>query len=119
MERRRLRGTSRELEARARELRRAQTPAEERLWNYLRGWNLPKFRRQHAVERFILDFYCASAKLCVEVDGGIHDGQQERDAARTEFLNARGIHVIRFRNEEVMDDPRSVLRRIEAVLKTR
>ncbi|HLL83788.1 MAG TPA: DUF559 domain-containing protein [Longimicrobium sp.] len=119
MERRRLRGTTPELEARARELRRAQTPAEKRLWNYLRGWNLPKFRRQHAVERFVLDFYCASAKLCVEVDGGIHDEQQERDAARTEFLNARGIHIIRFRNEEVMDDPRAVLRRIEAVLKTR
>jgi very-short-patch-repair endonuclease len=119
MERKRVRGTTPELEARARELRHAPTKAEKRLWNYLRGWNLAKFRRQHAVDRFILDFYCASAKLCVEVDGDIHDEQQERDAARTEFLNARGIHVIRFRNEEVIDDPRSVLRRIEAVLKTR
>ncbi|HEX8213720.1 MAG TPA: DUF559 domain-containing protein [Longimicrobium sp.] len=119
MERKRVRGTTPELEARARELRRAPTKAEKRLWNYLRGWNLAKFRRQHAVDRFILDFYCASAKLCVEVDGDIHHEQQERDAVRTEFLNARGIHVVRFRNEEVIDDPRSVLRRIEAVLKTR
>ncbi len=87
----RLRGTSRELDARARELRHAPTRAEDLLWNTLCGWGLAKFRRQHPVHRFILDFYCASAKLCIEVDGGIHDEQQERDAARTEYLNARGI----------------------------
>ena len=119
MERKRVRGTTRELDARARELRHAPTRAEDLLWNYLRGWKLAKFRRQHPVDRFILDFYCASAKLCVEMDGGVHDAQQERDAIRTEFLNARGIRVIRFRNEEMLEDPRSVLRRIEAALSQR
>ncbi|HEX8359612.1 MAG TPA: DUF559 domain-containing protein [Longimicrobium sp.] len=64
-------------------------------------------------------FYCPAAKLCVEVDGDIHDEQAERDAARTEILNAHGIRVIRFRNEEVIGDTRSVLRRIEAALKER
>jgi very-short-patch-repair endonuclease len=119
MEGRRVRGTSRELEARARVLRHSPTRAEDFLWNGLRGWKLAKFRRQHPVDRFILDFYCASAKLCIEVDGGIHDEQQERDAARTEYLSARGIRVIRFTNDEVLGDMRSVLRRIEAALKHR
>ena len=119
MDGRRVRGASRELEARARVLRHLPTRAEDTLWNTLRGWDLAKFRRQHPVDRFILDFYCASAKLCIEVDGGIHEEQQERDAARTEYLGARGIRVIRFTNDEVLDDTRSVMRRIEAVLKTR
>ncbi|HEX8359615.1 MAG TPA: DUF559 domain-containing protein [Longimicrobium sp.] len=119
MERRRVRGASPEIGARARELRHAPTRAEDFLWNGLRGWKLAKFRRQHPFERFILDFYCPAAKLCVEVDGDIHDEQVERDAARTEILNAHGIRVIRFRNEEVIADTRSVLRRIEAALKER
>ena len=117
--RRRVRGASAEIGTRARELRYAPTRAEDRLWNALRGWNLAKFRRQHPFERFILDFYCPAAKLCVEVDGDIHDEQVERDAARTELLNAHGIRVIRFRNDEVLGDTRSVLRRIETALKAR
>ncbi len=53
------------------------------------------------------------------MDGGIHDEQRERDAARTEYLAARGIRVIRFTNDEVLQDPRTVVRRIEAALQTR
>jgi very-short-patch-repair endonuclease len=94
------------------------TPAERQLWIGLRGWGLGPFRRQHAIERFVLDFYCPSARLCVEVDGGVHDeaGQQERDRARSEALMALGIRVLRVRNEEVLGDPRAVLRRIQAEL---
>jgi very-short-patch-repair endonuclease len=113
-----MRGSSPELQARARELRRAPTPAERKLWNRLRGWGIGKFRRQHPLDRFILDFYCPAARLCVEVDGGIHDDpdQLARDRARTETLAAMGIRVIRFRNEEVLHDPGAVLRKIEEAL---
>ena len=65
-----MRKSSRELRGRARELRREGTAAEERLWNGLRGWRFAKFRRQHPLGRFILDFYCPAARLCIEVDGG-------------------------------------------------
>jgi very-short-patch-repair endonuclease len=116
VQRKRIRGTTQELDARARELRRAPTEAEAVLWNALRGWELAKFRRQHAVDRFILDFYCPAKKLCVEVDGAIHDEQQERDELRTAFLEARGIRVIRFCNEEVLAQTRTVLFRIQAAL---
>ena len=94
------------------------TPAERELWNGLRGWKLGKWRRQHPVGRFILDFYCAASKLCVEVDGGVHDEQQDRDEARTAQLASLGIRVIRFRNEEVLNEPRTVLLRIEHALRT-
>ncbi|HET8654865.1 MAG TPA: endonuclease domain-containing protein [Longimicrobiaceae bacterium] len=115
---RRMRGVSKELGSRARALRREMTPAERQLWTGLRGWGLGPFRRQHALERFVLDFYCPSARLCVEVDGGVHDeaDQQERDRARSDALAALGIRVLRVRNEEVLENPRAVLRRIEAEL---
>jgi very-short-patch-repair endonuclease len=91
------------------------TPAEEVLWAALRRNQLAglHFRRQHAMGRFILDFYCPSKKLCVELDGPIHDEQQERDEARTQTLAHQGIRVIRFRNDEVFSSLTSVLRRIE------
>jgi very-short-patch-repair endonuclease len=117
MERKWVRGASPELGARAKELRHAPTRAEDLLWNGLRGWNFATFRRQHPVDRFILDFYCPAARLCVEVDGGVHDEQKERDEARTEHLAARGIRVIRFRNEEVITDCRAVLRQIKSELR--
>ena len=66
--------------------------------------------------RFILDVYCPRNKLCVELDGGVHDDQRERDAARTEALSHLRIRVIRFRNEEVLNDLASVIQRIEAAL---
>ncbi len=107
--------TSGQIQQAARELRRPMTPAEEALWAVLRRNQLAglHFRRQHAIDRFVLDFYCASKKLCVELDGGIHDAQQERDEARTQALAHHGIRVIRFRNEEVFSDLGSVLRRIQ------
>jgi very-short-patch-repair endonuclease len=118
MSRQRLRGASDELQARARQLRREMTPAEQQLWNGLRGWRLGKFRRQHPIHQFILDFYCPAALLCIELDGGVHDDpdQQQRDQTRTEALNALGIRVLRFRNDQVLSDTRAVLRQIKAEL---
>ena len=88
----------------ARELRQPQTPAESTLWNLLRNRNLKyKFRRQHPIDFFIIDFYCAEAKLLIEIDGSSHleKEQQEYDQARTEYLEASGYKVIRFTNDDV------------------
>jgi very-short-patch-repair endonuclease len=108
------RKTSRVVRTRARELRQEQTFAERLLWRVLRDRSVNglKFRRQHPLDGFVLDFFCPEARLCVELDGGIHDTQPERDAARTAQLEARGLRVMRFRNEEVENDMPSVLRRI-------
>jgi very-short-patch-repair endonuclease len=102
----------------AREHRREPTEAEARLWASLRRNQLAGIglRRQHPVGAFILDFYCPAKRLCVELDGPIHEHRQEHDAMRTESLAAHGIRVIRFLNREVMDDLPSVLQRIEASL---
>ena len=86
------------------------TPAEKKLWYRINRRQLDgfKFRRQHPfAKRFILDFYCPEAGLAVEVDGGIHDHQVEHDRARQSELEASGIRVLRFKNEEIerrMDD---------------
>jgi len=111
-----VRGVSAELRATARGLRRDGTAAESVLWEALRGNRLDglKFRRQHAVGRFVLDFYCPALRLAVELDGRIHDKQGERDAARTSELESHRCRVLRFRNEEVFDDLPSVLHRIRS-----
>jgi very-short-patch-repair endonuclease len=87
---------------RAKSLRRTMTEPERALWHVLRrNRQGPHFRRQHAVGPYILDFYCAEAKLCVEVDGPVHTEQVEHDRRRTEWLNGQGIRVIRFAVEDV------------------
>ena len=108
------RGTSAEVRQVARLLRRSEAPAERMLWRVLRNRSVNglRFRRQHPLDGFVLDFYCPDARLCVELDGAVHDAQEERDAARTAYLAARRITVIRFRNEEVLTDLGSVLHRI-------
>ena len=110
----RLRGTTPEVEAGARALRWSMTAAEWRLWQALRVRQLGglKFRRQHPVGPFVLDFYCPACKLVVELDGGVHDGQPEQDEARTQHLESYGYRVLRFRNEEVFADRPAVLDRI-------
>ncbi|MBI1801671.1 MAG: endonuclease domain-containing protein [Chloroflexi bacterium] len=88
----------------AREMRHPQTAAEATLWRALRNRSqCYKFRRQHPIDRFIVDFYCAEAKLCIEVDGDSHAerAQAEYDAARTAFLEEVGYRVIRFTNNDV------------------
>jgi very-short-patch-repair endonuclease len=88
------------------------------LWNGLRGRRLGGllFRRQHPVGPYVLDFYCPSARLAVEVDGGAHDhpDQVRRDAARDEFLVARGIRVLRLPATIVLRDMDAAGRAIEA-----
>jgi len=96
---------------RARELRQPQTPAEQKLWARLRDRQLGgfKFRRQHPIGRFIVDFCCADRQLVVEIDGDSHAEQVEYDQARTEWLCEQGYSVIRFSNQ-------AVWRQIEAVI---
>ncbi|HYJ79464.1 MAG TPA: DUF559 domain-containing protein, partial [Longimicrobiaceae bacterium] len=102
-----------------RRLRSEQTPAESLLWTALRGRQLDglHFRRQHALDRFVLDFYCPAHKLCVEVDGDVHDGQADYDHARSVALGLRGIRVVRFRNEQVFENLDSVLHAIRAEIR--
>ena len=90
------------------------TEAEQVLWNALRYRKARglRFRRQHPVGRFVLDFFCPSLKLAIELDGAVHDTQAERDQERTRVLEAAGCRVLRFRNDEVLCDLPSVLRRI-------
>jgi len=116
----RYRRNSIELQTAARAMRRQPTAAEDHLWQALRNNALGvRFRRQHPVGRFILDFWCPEARLVVEVDGCIHDTQQERDAARTEVLESFNYHEIRFRNEEVLQNLPAVLERIRAEIASR
>src|SRR3569833_3432644 len=99
---RKYRKTLTELRSIARDMRREPTPAELMLWSRLRRKRLEglKFRFQHPVGNFILDFYCPMVKLVVEVDGPIHDEQTERDAARTALIETHDYHVLRLTNDE-------------------
>ncbi len=100
----------------ARLLRQLQTDAEEKLWQQLRGRKLNglKFRRQHPFDKFVLDFYCHEVKLCIEADGGIHEEEyiKEYDADRTRLLNENEITVLRFTNEEIINNPEIVFYKI-------
>jgi len=89
---------------RARHLRTLQTDAEQALWERLRNWQLAdsKFRRQHVVGRYIVDFVCLEKKLVVEIDGSQHIDQQLYDQQRTRYLVSKGFKVIRFWNDEVL-----------------
>jgi len=97
---------------RARELRQRMTRAEAVLWQALRRkpWGV-RFRRQHPVGAYILDFYCSEAKLGIEIDGGYHDEAQqiEIEDSRSQALLERNIEVVRFSNDEVLVDLPGVL----------
>jgi len=99
---------------RARALRRDSPTPERLLWGRLRGRRLLglKFRRQHAVAPYVIDFYCHEARLAVELDGMTHMGTGDRDDARTEALQRQGIDVIRVTNDEVIADIDVVLQYI-------
>jgi very-short-patch-repair endonuclease len=101
------------LKPRRRELRGRLTIAEARLWNHLKDRSLGgrKFRRQHSVGSYILDFYCPGERLAVELDGAAHDHEaaQDRDAIRTRFLQSAGIRLVRFENREVIENLEGVL----------
>ena len=94
-------------------MRKKPTDAEQVLWQRLRRKALGlRFRRQHPLDRFIVDFCCPAAKLVVEVDGEIHQGLTEYDAEREGILGSFGYRVVRFRNEQVLSDIGSVLAEI-------
>ncbi len=101
---------------RSQELRREMTPAERILWQQLRRNQLNglHFRRQQIIDGFIADFYCHAAGLVIELDGGIHQRQADYDAERDKVIAARDLRVLRFKNEEVLRDLKSVLARIRA-----
>ena len=99
---------------RAKELRREMTPAEQLLWQEVRAKKLGvRFRRQQIIQGFIVDFYCHKAALVIEVDGDIHDLQQDEDARREKVLREMGLRIIRFKNDEVVRDLSVVVGRIK------
>jgi very-short-patch-repair endonuclease len=105
----------------AKALRKNMTEAEKILWRKLRDRNLAgfKFRRQHPVGQYIVDFLCPGKGLVIEIDGGIHrePEKQEKDQNRQAELDRLGLKVLRFTNEEVQNDIENVLIKIEKALK--
>jgi very-short-patch-repair endonuclease len=91
---------------RARLLRSTATSAEARLWHHLRRKNIegPRFRRQFAIGKYIVDFVCLPARLIVEVDGGVHILRQAQDESRAAWLESQRFRIIRFRNNEVFEN---------------
>ena len=105
-----------EFQSRRRSLRKRLTAAEAVLWSLLKNKQLDgrKFRRQHSVDRYILDFYCPSERLAIELDGENHFTAEGMlyDENRTRYLQSINIRVIRFENEEVFQSPQGVLAEI-------
>lgn len=111
---------SREMVEIARGLRSELTPAEKVLWDALRGRRFCglKFRRQHPIGCFVVDFYCPEKQLIVEVDGGVHESQSQcaSDAEREEWLMGLGLQIVRVSNDLVLTDMRAALTVIESAL---
>jgi len=98
-------------------MRKEPTPAEDVLWQHLRGKHLgARFRRQHAIDRFTVDFYAHEPRLIIEVDRPVHETQKAYDAARQAFLESLGYRVVRFTNKQVLQDVQGVLAVIRAAL---
>lgn len=101
---------------RRRELRRYSTEQEKKLWEKLRKSQLGyKFRRQHSIGGYIVDFYCAETRLVIEIDGSSHDvlDQKEYDSVRDQFLKDLNHTVLRFKNEEVDAEIEKVITKIQ------
>lgn len=100
-------------------MRQNQTPQEEIIWQSLKAGRFGyKFKRQHSVGGYILDFYCAQKKLAIEIDGGIHNKKEakEYDKIRDDFLNNLGIKILRIWNSEIEENLNSVLTKINITL---
>jgi very-short-patch-repair endonuclease len=107
-----------QLIARAKEMRKNPTSAENKLWqDYLRGFPL-RVLRQRPIDHFIVDFYCAALKLVIEVDGDTHFTEEGQlcDRQRTEVLTGYGLKVIRFTNDEVMNQFEGVCEQIQSLI---
>jgi very-short-patch-repair endonuclease len=111
--------TSKTIQARATLFREQPTPAEALLWKALRGRQLGgfKFRRQHALGRYIADFCCVEQHLIIELDGPIHMTQRDQDDERTRQLEQLGYTVLRYPNERIEHDLDAVLAELRAMLK--
>ena len=102
---------------RRRELRREMTAPEIILWENLRGSQMGcRIRRQHGIGQYIVDFYCASARLIIEIDGSVHDSiaRVEYDDIRDAYLESFGHRILRFTNQQVLNDLSTVLFQIRA-----
>jgi very-short-patch-repair endonuclease len=99
----------------ARQMRREPTAAEAKLWQRLRNRQIrnAKFRRQFAIDRFIVDFCSPEVRLIIEVDGPIHDYSQQEDQIRQEFLESLGFTVLRFTNLDVLNHTQTVIEAID------
>lgn len=113
------RGSTHSLMHRAVQMRKEPTPAEAKLWAYLRRNKLRgvSFRRQHAIGRYVADFCSPSAKLVIEVDGSEHLRQEEDDAVRTKYLESKGYRVLRFWNTQVLNEIDGVIQAIREALR--
>jgi very-short-patch-repair endonuclease len=105
----------------ARRLRRDMTDAERATWRVLRARQLAgyKFRRQQPFRRYVVDFVCFSHSLVIEIDGGQHADTTKYDELRTQFLEQEGFRILRFWNNEVLENPEGVCARILEVLAAR
>ena len=105
-----------ELKTIRKHLRSHSTPAECVLWRLLKGSQIEglKFRRQHSIGNYVLDFYCPSLQLAIELDGGIHQDMfvHQKDEDKERFVNDNGITIMRFSNEVVFNDIEYIKRRI-------
>ena len=106
------------LKERRQDLRNNATPPEKTLWQYLKGSQVAgrKFRRQHSVGNYILDFYCPAERLAIELDGAHHFTEEgiAYDEVRTAYINSLHIKVIRFENKEIWHNIEAVLETIQA-----
>ena len=104
------------LKENARKNRLNMTDAEQLLWEYLKSWPRPyRFRRQHIIGDYIVDFACLANNLVIEVDGEYHftDEQMKLDKMRTDFLEKVGFHVMRFTNKQIIENVDDVIKQIE------
>ncbi len=103
---------------RARELRKNPTDTERKLWHHIRDKQIEnfRFRRQRPIGKYIVDFICLEANLVIELDGGQHANQQQYDDERTKYLISQGLHVLRYWNNDVMQNIEGVLADIRAAL---
>ena len=110
-----------DIRQKAKQLRRNSTDAERKLWSYMRNRQLQswKFRRQLPIGRFIVDFACTELRIIVEIDGGQHSEQIIYDLNRTKILQSKGYRVVRYWNNEVLENIEGVLEALTLTLSQR
>ena len=95
----------------ARQLRKDETKAEKLVWETIRDRKLMglKFRRQHVVQGFVLDFYCQEARLGIEIDGSVHYKRKDYDRLRQDIIESKGINLVRIKNLQILNNKGSIL----------